>query len=87
MARANSQVTGMREALENATAALVRLQYIQRVVALRVTQARQRTGLHDLLSPALNDLDDISRSAQTAQAQVGAALSQLLAGASGSTND
>lgn len=78
MARANSQVTGLREMLENATGSLVRAQYMQQIVHLRVVQARQRTGLDSLLSPALEDLVEISRSAQAAQLQVGSALSMLL---------
>jgi len=78
MARANSQITTLREALENATGSMVRIRYVMRIVRLRVDQARLRTGLEDLLAPALVDLDDISRSAQAAQDQVGAALIQLL---------
>jgi len=78
MARANSHDTALREALENATGSMVRIRYMQRIVRLRVDQARQRTGLEDLLAPALADLDDIGRSAQVAQDQVRAALVQLL---------
>lgn len=80
MARANSEVAALRESLENATGALVRIRYVERLVRLRVDQARLRAGLYDLLTPALSDLDDISRSAQAAQDQVGAALIQLLGG-------
>jgi hypothetical protein len=57
---------------------MARIQQFQGFVRLRVTQAQQRTGLDELLSPALEDLDDIRRSAQSAQDQVSAALSKLL---------
>jgi hypothetical protein len=78
MARANKQVTDMREALEGAAWLMARIDQFQGFVRLRVIQAQQRTGLNDLLLPALDDLDDISRSAQSAQGQVDAALAKLL---------
>lgn len=78
MARANKQETELREALEGAAWLMARIQQFQGFVRLRVSQAQQRTGLVDLLSPALDDLDDIRRSAQAAQGQVDAALAQLL---------
>jgi predicted 2-oxoglutarate/Fe(II)-dependent dioxygenase YbiX len=78
VARANKQVTDLREALEGAAWLMARIDQFQGFVRLRVIQAQQRTGLNDLLSPALDDLDDISRSARSAQGQVDAALAQLL---------
>jgi predicted 2-oxoglutarate/Fe(II)-dependent dioxygenase YbiX len=78
VARANKQVTDLREALEGAAWLMARVDQFQGFVRLRVVQAQQRTGLDELLLPALDDLDDISQSAHSAQAQVNAALAQLL---------
>jgi hypothetical protein len=78
VARANKQATELREALEGAAWLMARIQQFQGFVRLRISQAQQRTGLDDLLSPALEDLDDISRSARAAQSQVDMALMQLL---------
>lgn len=83
MARANKQATELREALEGAAWLMARIQQFQGFVRLRVSQAQQRTGLDELLLPALEDLDDISRSARAAQDQVDLALAHLLEGTSG----
>lgn len=77
MARANKAATQLRTKLENATAALVHVEYIQRITRLRVRQASER-GLADLLHPALGEMDEIAQSVQAAKAQVSAALAQLL---------
>jgi hypothetical protein len=77
MARANLQTTDLREALECATGALVRAEYTHRITRLRVDQARQRSGLDDLLDPALTELDDIYRSVMAAKTQVSRALTRL----------
>lgn len=78
MARANKRDTELREALEGDAWLMARIQQFQGFVQLRVSQAHQRTGLDELLLPALEDLEDIRRSAQSAQAQVSAALARLL---------
>jgi hypothetical protein len=78
MARANLHTTDLREALECATGALVRAEYLHRITRLRVVQARQRSGLGDLLDPALTELDDIHQSVLAAKAQVSHALTKLL---------
>jgi hypothetical protein len=78
VARANKLDTDLREALEGAAWLMARIDQFQGFVRLRVIQAQQRTGLDDLLLPALDDLDDISQSARSAQGQVGTALAQLL---------
>lgn len=83
MARANSATTDMREVLEGAACLMARVEQFQGFVRLRVCQAQQRTGLDELLLPALDDLDDISRSAHAAQDQVAVALSKLLEKSSG----
>lgn len=77
MARANLQATDLRDALECATGALVRAEYMHRITRLRVDQARQRSGLGDLLDPALIELDDIHQSVMAAKAQVSRALARL----------
>ena len=66
MARANKQVTDLRESLEGAAWLMARIDQFQGFVRLRVVQAHQRTGLDELLLPALDDLDDISKSARSA---------------------
>jgi hypothetical protein len=85
VARANKQDTQLREALEGAAWLMARIDQFQGFVRLRVVQAQQRTGLNDLLSPALVDLDDISQSARSAQAQVDVALAMLLESADAPT--
>lgn len=70
-------VVSMRESLESATAALVRIEYVQRITLVRVEQARQRSGLADLLDPALQELDEMASAAQSAKAQVRQALAKL----------
>jgi hypothetical protein len=66
----------LAEHIEGAMAALVRWEYIERITRLRVEQARHRSGLHDLLDPALQELDDMTRSVQAARTQVSQALAQ-----------
>jgi hypothetical protein len=77
MARANLQATDLREALECALGMLVRAEYLHPITHLRVTQAKQRSGLGALLDPALTELDDIHQSVLAAKAQVNHALTKL----------
>ena len=77
MARANLFETDLRDALECATGALVRAEYLHRITRLRISQARQRSGLGDLLDPALAELDDINRSVRAAKAEMSRALARL----------
>jgi hypothetical protein len=77
VARANEAVTQVRTALENATAALVRAEYIQRITRLRVRQASEQ-GMAGLLEPALGEMDEIAQSVQAAKAQVSAATKKIV---------
>lgn len=77
MARANLRDTLVRAALESIAAELAVVKEASLIVHLRADQAIQRTGLSALLDPALNELEQISRSVMTAQAQVRSALAAL----------
>jgi len=46
----------IRAHLENIMAVLVRMKHTQRLTTLRVRQARDRSGLVELLDPALDEL-------------------------------
>lgn len=70
-------VSQQREALENALAALVRVEYLAPIARLRVVQAQDRSGLSALLSPALGEMDDISARIRFAKQQIGVALRSL----------
>jgi hypothetical protein len=74
----DGRVVSLTRSLENATAALVHCEYIERITRLRVEQARHRSGLHDLLNPALQELDEMTRSVQVAKQEVAQALAQLI---------
>lgn len=78
MARANLRDTQVRAALEGIAVELAIVQDISPVTRLRMMQAMQRTGLVGLVSPALDELDDISNAVQEAQTQVSVALSKLI---------
>lgn len=67
-----------REALECATAALVRVVYLERITRLRIEQARARCGLGELLDPALTELHEMMSSVRSAQTHVGVALRKVV---------
>ena len=69
-----------REALENALASLVRIEYLHPITRLRVRQARDRTGMANLLGPALDEMDEMRVSVLSAKGQVCAALAHLVDG-------
>ncbi len=69
-----------REALENALAALVRVEYLHPITRLRVRQARDRAGMSALLAPALEEMDDMRASVTAAKSQISAALARLVEG-------
>jgi hypothetical protein len=78
MSRANKRITELRAALETigALAAVVRSK--TPVTRLRVSQAQERTGLTRLLSPALDDLDDVSQAVDEIVEQVTSTLAMLM---------
>jgi hypothetical protein len=77
MARANKRDTQLRAALEGIAAELAMVRDVNLITHLRVMQAMQRTGLIGLMSPALDELDEMSMAIREAQAQVSAALATL----------
>ncbi len=78
MARANLRDTQVRTALETIAAELAVIKDTSPITRLRMVQAMQRTGLVGLVSPALDELDQINHSVLTAQAQVRSALAALV---------
>jgi hypothetical protein len=78
MARANLRDTRVRAALEGIAAELAVIKDTSPITRLRMMQAMQRTGLVGLMSPALDELDDMSRAVQEAQTQVSLALAVLI---------
>ena len=69
-----------REALENALASLVRIEYLHPITRLRVRQARDRAGMANLLGPALEEMDEMCGSVQAAKDQVCVVLAHLIDG-------
>jgi len=78
MARANLRDTHVRAALEGIAIELAIVQDISPITRLRMQQAMQRSGLVGLMSPALDELDDICHAVQEAQFQVNTALAKLI---------
>jgi hypothetical protein len=68
----------IRAQLECAILALVDTQEALPFVRQRIEQTMRRTGMTDLLSPALDDLDRISKDIAEAKADVGASITTLL---------
>lgn len=77
MARANMRDTQIRAALEGIAAELAMVRDTSPITRLRMMQAMQRTGLVGLVSPALDELDEMSRAVREAQVQVSVALARL----------
>ncbi len=77
MARADLRDTAIRAALETISAELAVVRRTMSITRLRVQQAQDRTGLAGLLSPALDELDDVDQSMSTIGQQVSAALARL----------
>ena len=76
----SGDIAGQRETLENALAALVRVEYLQPITRLRVRQARDRAGLAALLGPALDEMDDMRGAVLSAKGQIITALARLVEG-------
>lgn len=77
MARPSKTDTQIRTHLETIMLEVVKINLNVPVVALRVSQAKERTGLTGLLSPALDDLDGVADAMSMIGEQVAAALSLL----------
>jgi hypothetical protein len=71
------KVMRLQEDLDCITGSLVGWEIAERILRLRIEQARQRTGLDELLSPALAELDEMSMRVRAAKAQVSRTLARL----------
>lgn len=78
MTRANLRDTEIRSALETICAELAVIRGAMPITRLRVRQARERSGLTALLSPALDELDNVDQSVDVIGKQVTSALAKLL---------
>jgi hypothetical protein len=78
MPRANKDLTELRAAFETIAAQVAVIRNAMPVTILRVQQARQRTGLTSLLSPALDELDGMCQAVDAIGEQVTATLAELL---------
>ena len=68
----------IRADLEGATLALVDVEEVVPFISKRIEQAIRRTGLDDLLVPALEDMQRLCRAIADAKSQVNAATAKLL---------
>jgi hypothetical protein len=71
-------VMAIQEQLDCIMGALVGWEMAERIIRIRIAQAHERTGLTDLLIPALEELDTMSARVCAAKAQVSRALSMLV---------
>jgi hypothetical protein len=78
MTRANKRVTELRAQLETIAVHVAVIRSAMPVTRLRVEQARQRTGLTGLLSPALDELDGICQAVDAIGEQVTSTLAKLM---------
>lgn len=70
----------VRAELDGVMLALVDWQEVEPFVRLRIEQAIRRSGLRDLLEPALKDLDRMCQAVDEAKRQVAAAYDRLVDG-------
>lgn len=78
MPRANKKDTELRSAFETIAAQVAVIRSAMPVTRLRVEQARQRTGLTGLLSPALDELDGMRQAVDAIGEQVTSTLAKLM---------
>ena len=70
MPRMSDKDENSRARLENSLAALAGARRRIGLIGLRMAQAERRSGLHDLIEPAINDLNAVDRKLRTAQAEL-----------------
>lgn len=70
-------VAALRDALECATASLVRIEFTERITRLRMEQAKRRYGLDELIDPALDELAVIVKAAQSAKGEIAKAMQKV----------
>lgn len=78
MARKADGAGKVRAELEGVSLTLVDIEEALPFVHQRITQAIRRSGLHSLLSPALEDLERMAKDVQQAKSQVGVAVTKLM---------
>lgn len=78
MARKAEGTGKVRAELEGITLALVDIEDAMPFVRQRIEQAIRRSGMNDLLSPALEELERMIKDVKQAKAQVNAAVSKLM---------
>jgi len=78
MSRANKRDTAIRHALEAISVEIAVVKMELPLVKLRIEQARDRTGLNDLLSPALDKAGEMGLALKEAERQVSVALEGLV---------
>lgn len=78
MTRKNKDITALRTAIETIAAQVAVIRSAMPVTRLRVEQARQRTGLTGLLSPALDELDGMRQAVDAIGEQVTSTLAKLM---------
>lgn len=78
MTRKNKEITELRAAIETIAAQVAVIRSAMPVTILRVQQARQRTGLTGLLSPALDELDSVRQAVDAIGEQVTSTLAKLM---------
>lgn len=78
MPRANKKDTELRARLETIAVQLAVIRSAMPVTRLRLEQARQRTGLTGLLSPALDELDSMRQAVDAIGEQVVSTLAKLV---------
>lgn len=77
MSKKSSGMRLIRADLDGATLALVDVEEVYPFIRKRIEQATQRTGMVQLLGPALEDLDRVCAAAKLAKSQVNVAIGKL----------
>jgi hypothetical protein len=64
--------------MDDITSALIGWEIAERFIRIRIEQARQRTGMDELLVPALDELDIMSAQVRAAKSHVSKTLARLM---------
>lgn len=80
MARSDARDSRIRAALETIGEELVVIEPCHRMIALRIEQARQRSGLDGLLSPALEEVSTLVQCLAQIEQQIQSAMHELSGG-------
>lgn len=80
MAKSSGRDSRIRAALELIGAEIVVMERCKEMIALRIEQARQRSGLDGLLSPALDEVQMVTQSLAQIETQIKCAVHELAGG-------